>query len=208
MNTKKQNTQAIRTLAGTAVLAALIIVLSFVSKAISGVLMVNITLSLIPIIVGAILFGPVSGAVLGAVMGLVVVYTTVTGGSLDLAFVMFQYNPILTVALCIIKSTAAGALSGLIWRLLENKLPSLVNSLITSVACPICNTTLFCIPLVLFYREPLYAWADKVGLEVANLFVFVISIILGVNFVIEFLISLIFSPAIVRIINAVKKQLR
>ena len=56
---------------GIAVLAALVVVLQLLSSVIK-IGTVSITLTLIPIVVGAAFYGPGAGAILGTVFGLVV----------------------------------------------------------------------------------------------------------------------------------------
>ncbi len=185
--------------------AALVVILSFISQyLVFGP--VSITLSLIPIILGAILFGPVSGGILGGVMGAMVTYSVVTGAGGLLSTMMFQKHPILTVVLCFLKTIAAGVLSGWIWKLLQNKVKPLVGTLLTALACPICNTGIFCAALLIFYNDILHTFAA--GADFTNVFLFIVVMILGINFVVEVAINLILTPAILRIIDAVKKKLR
>ena len=81
----------VRKLVGAAVLAAIIVVLQLVVSSIH-VGPFSITLALIPIIIGAIVYGPGTGAGLGAVFGLVVCYAVVTGADAG-GFLMFQEKP-------------------------------------------------------------------------------------------------------------------
>ena len=63
----------------TAMLAAVVVVLQlFVSIPLG---MFTITLTLVPIMLGAILFGPTSGAFLGGVFGVVVAIQVITGAA-------------------------------------------------------------------------------------------------------------------------------
>ncbi len=198
------NKQAIQKLVGTAMFAALVIILSFISQyLVFGP--VSITLSLVPIILGAILFGPVSGGILGGVMGAMVTYSVVTGAAGLLSTMMFQKHPILTVALCFLKTIAAGLLSGWVWKLLQNKCKPLVGTLAAALVCPLCNTAIFCSGLLLFYNDILHSFAE--GANFDNVFLFIVVMILGINFVVEVAINLILTPAILRIITAVKKKL-
>ena len=68
MINKENSTQK---LAGTAVLVAIIIILQVAFGAIQ-IGPFTITLTMVPIIIGAILYGPYTGALLGAVFGVVV----------------------------------------------------------------------------------------------------------------------------------------
>ena len=120
-----------------AVLTAIVIVLQSFAGAIPfGPF--TITLSLVPIILGAILYGPFAGAFLGAVFGAVVCVGVVSGTDPG-GHLMFQQLPILTLFLCILKSTLAGFIAGLVCRYLSKK--NLYVGVVTAaVICPIVNT--------------------------------------------------------------------
>ncbi|MBQ8310150.1 MAG: ECF transporter S component [Clostridia bacterium] len=197
----KTNKQMIQRLVGTAVLAAIIVVLQLVASGIK-IGPFTITLSLVPIIIGAILFGPVSGAVLGAVFGGMVCISVVTGADPG-GFLMFQQLPVLTLFLCLLKSTAAGLVAGLIWRVLQNKNNVLAVTL-SAIACPICNTGILCIGILTFYHELATGWAISEGF--ANAFAYVILGMVGLNFIVELVINLVLTPVILRVITIIGKR--
>ena len=88
-----KNRSKIQTVVVTAILAAIIIVLqTFASGIRIGPF--TITLSLVPIVLGAVLYGPFQGAFLGAVFGVVVCVAVVTGADAG-GFLMFQELPVL-----------------------------------------------------------------------------------------------------------------
>ena len=75
---KRNNHASVVRLTSLALLAALVVVLQTVA---SGIRIgpVPISLTLVPIVVGAILFGPGAGAGLGAVFGIVCLIAGITG---------------------------------------------------------------------------------------------------------------------------------
>lgn len=201
-----QNKQRIEALVGTAVLAALVIVLQLISTYVPMPGGFSFTLALTPIILGAILYGPWAGALLGAVLGIFVAICTILGYPPLLyggAHMMFEKLPVLTVALCLIKSSAAGFLSGLVYLPFRKGKKTLLGVFLASAVCPLVNTFLFCAALLLFYRDIATEW---MGSAYSNLFIYVILGIVGVNFVIEFLSNLILAPGIERVIYAVRKR--
>ena len=202
MSTTSRNLQAIRKTVGTGVLMALVIVLQVFAGSIK-VGPVSFTLSLVPIVLGAILYGPVVGAFLGGVFGLVVTVATVTGADPG-AYMMFEKLPVLTVILCLVKGIAAGLVAGLICRAFEKIGRSVPGIILAAVACPIVNTGLFCVFLLAFYRDVAAAWMG--GTTYSNLLVYVLLGIVGVNFLVELGVNVILAPAIERIIYAIKKQ--
>lgn len=93
---------------GIAVLAALVVVLQLLSSVIK-IGTVSITLTLIPIVVGAAFYGPGAGAILGTVFGLVVYINSATGADYG-GNMVFLANPFLCAVVCIGKGTlSAGA---------------------------------------------------------------------------------------------------
>ena len=100
----------VKTIAGLGVLTAMVVVLQLLSNYVQfGP--VSITLSLFPIAVGAMLYGPFGGLFLGLVNGAVVLSAPST-----ISF-FFAYSPVGTVAICLLKTGLAGFVAGLIFKL-------------------------------------------------------------------------------------------
>lgn len=197
-----QNKKRIEALVGTAVLTALVVVLQTVA---SGVKIgpVTFTFSLVPIVLGAVLYGPVSGAFLGGVFGLVVTIATVTGADVG-AYMMFEKLPFLTVLLCMVKGIAAGLVSALVCRAFEKRGHRMAGIFVAAVSCPIVNTGIFCVALLSFYRDVAAVWMG--GTTYSNLFVYVLLGIVGINFLVELAVNVILAPGIERVIYAVRKR--
>ena len=200
-----KNTVFVKRLVGTAILTAVVLSLQLVLGSIKlGPF--NITFTLVPIILGAILYGPLSAAFLGAVFGLTVCFSVISGNDAG-GFVLFSQRPIITLLLCLIKSTAAGYLSGLLIKSLEGKTLSVKTGkhknssiLFAAILAPIVNTGIFILGLLLFFQDTLSTWAN--GKEyVMQLILFSI---LGVNFLAEMLINLLLVPVIIRILAGVR----
>ncbi|MBQ9773751.1 MAG: ECF transporter S component [Clostridia bacterium] len=198
----KTNKQVIQRIVGTAVLAAIIVIVQLIASGIK-IGPFTITLALVPIILGAVLFGPVSGAVLGAVFGGMVCISVVTGADVG-GFLMFQQNPVLTLFLCILKSTAAGAVAGFVWMALR-KVNEILAMAVAAIVCPICNTGILCIGIYAFYHDLVTEWA--IAADFSNAFAYIILGMVGVNFLIELAVNLVLAPAILRVIDAVKKRI-
>ena len=198
----EKNRIRIQQLVGTGVLTAIVIVLQVFAASIK-IGPVSFTLSLVPIVLGAMLYGPATGAFLGGVFGLVVTIATVTGADAG-AYMMFEKLPVLTVVLCMVKGIAAGLVAGLICRAFDRAGHPVPGLFLAAVACPVVNTGIFCVGLFAFYRDIAAAWMG--GTTYTNLFVFVMLGIVGVNFLVELAVNLILAPAIERVIYAIKKQ--
>ena len=186
-----KNSLFVRKLGGTAILTAVVLSLQLVLGSVKfGPF--NITFTLVPIILGAVLYGPLSAAFLGAVFGLTVCFSVISGNDAG-GFVLFSQRPIITLLLCLVKSTAAGYLAGLF-----AKRKSAVY--LSAAVAPLVNTGIFILGLVLFFRDTLVLWAN--GEEAVMQFI--LFSILGVNFLAELLLNLLLVPVILRILSGVR----
>lgn len=95
-----------RRLAGLALFTAIVVVLQLLGSFIK-VGPFAVSLVLIPIVVGAAVYGVSAGAWLGFVFGVVVTIAVVTGADAG-GYIMFSARPVMTVLVCLIKGTAAG----------------------------------------------------------------------------------------------------
>lgn len=190
-----------RKLIYTAMFAAVVVVLqTFIAIPIGAF---TITLTLVPIMLGAILFGPASGAILGATFGVTVAVQVVTGAAGEASFAMFTQAPFITIVLCILKGTAAGWVSGLIYQALAKIEKKKLAVILSAVACPMVNTGIFCLGLVVFYNNLLNTWA--IGEGFASAFTFIMLGLIGLNFVIEFAVNVLLIPVTLRMIKIVKR---
>ena len=186
-----KNSLFVRKLVGTAILTAVVLSLQLVLGSVKfGPF--NITFTLVPIILGAVLYGPLSAAFLGAVFGLTVCFSVISGNDAG-GFVLFSQRPIITLLLCLVKSTAAGYLAGLL-----AKRKSAVY--LSAAVAPLVNTGIFILGLVVFFRDTLVLWAN--GEEAVMQFI--LFSILGVNFLAELLLNLLLVPVILRILAGVR----
>lgn len=187
MNTKT------RTLVGTGILTAIVIVLQSMALAIRfGTF--SITLVLIPIVVGAALYGIKAGAWLGFVFGVVV---TATDAGAFLAI-----NVPGTVATCILKGMLAGLAAGLVYKLFENK-NRWVAVISAAVVAPVVNTGIFLLGCRIFFFPTINEWATNFGYASAGKYM--IFGLVGGNFLVEAAVNIALSSVIVRVLNIIKK---
>lgn len=189
--------QSIKKMTGVALLMALVVVLQLLGGMIPPVGGFTISLVLIPIVLGASLFGPGTGALLGGVFGVVVVIGCITGTDAGGAMV-FQANPILCVLVVISKGILAGWLSGVAYRILQNW-NAAVAVIAAAIVCPVVNTGTFLICMALFFLDVLAAWAGG-----GNILGYVLSGLVLCNFLPELIINVVFAPAARRIIRSIK----
>lgn len=176
----KQRTKLI---SEVAIFSAIIVILQILATFINfGAF--PITLTLIPIIVGAAVYGPLVGLILGIVFGVIVDIMVVTGADPSGA-TMLSMHPIITLLTCIVKGALAGLFSGLAYKYL-NKINSKTRIIITAAICPITNTLVFCIALILFFDSSIQI---------------LIGTFLSINFVIELLINILLAPGLTKLIE-------
>lgn len=154
----------------------------------------SITLVLIPIVVGAALYGWKAGAWLGFVFGVVVLMTDAG------AFLAVSVPG--TIVTCILKGVLAGIAAAAVYRLLENK-NRWAAILAAAIVCPVVNTGVFLLGCLVFFYDTISEWAAGAGF--ANVGAYLIIGFVGLNFVVETLINLCLSTVIVRVLSIVKK---
>lgn len=182
----------------TALLTALVVVLQIISSYVKfGPF--SITLTLIPVVVGGILLGPKYGASLGGLFGLIVLIFCIAGVDGG-GYILFSVNPFLTALTCLVKGAAAGWISALVFKAL-NKVHFAFAIVLAAAVAPIVNTGLFLVAMLLFFRTTLTAWAGGTAL-LSYIFIDLV----GLNFLVEFAVNLIFSPAVVTVVRAVGKK--
>ena len=190
----QNNTGKTRKLTGIAIFTAIVIVLQLLGSFIRfGPF--SISLVLIPIVVGAAMYGTAAGAWLGFIFGLVVLLSGDAAAFLGV-------NALGTIITVIAKGTLAGLCAGLVFRALV-KTNTYVAVIVSAVVCPVVNTGVFLLGCLLFFMETINGWAAAAGFARAG--TYMIVGLVGLNFVFELLVNVILSPVIVRIISIGKK---
>ena len=185
-------------LTGLALFTAIIVVLQIISTFVKfGPF--SITLTLVPIVVGAAIYGPKAGAYLGGVFGLVAVIASITG--MDPGGATFwAAQPLFTVLTILVKGCLAGLVSGLVYRALERR-NGVAAAIVAAIVCPLVNTGIFVLAVFTLFHELLVSMAGG-----TDLLFFVMVAMVGVNFLVEFAVNLVVSPVIVRIIDARRRM--
>lgn len=163
----------------------------------------SFNLALVPIVLGAILLGPVGGGILGFINGVVALICGAVG--LDgFTFYLLGLQPVGTVAICLVKTTVAGLGAGLLYRAIAGK-HRYVAAFAASAITPVLNTGIFIIGALLM-SGTIESYMASVGLEGVSVAYFVIIGCAGINFIVEFIVNLIVSPAIYRVVEVIKKR--
>ena len=146
MNQKTKN------LVGAGVFTAIVLVLQFLGGTIQiGGL--NINVSLVPIVVGAAVYGWKVGAWLGLMSGAVILIA-------GQAAAFLAVNPLGTIVTVLVKGTLCGLIAGLVYTALSKK-SRWAAIILAAIVCPVVNTGVF-----LLGCTELPLAADAAGLHV------------------------------------------
>jgi len=195
------NKQKIFKLAVMGILIALVIVLQTIATGIK-IGPVPITLTLVPIVIGSIIYGPLAGGILGFVFGMITLIAGITGTD---AFcnILFQASPILTIIMCLLKAIAAGVVAGYLFRLLYKVTKNqLLSCFLSSIIAPIVNTGIFALFMLLVFKNE-FATIVPSGVDIVY---YLFIGIIGINFIIEAIINASLGGAIARITLYFKKK--
>lgn len=187
-----KNRMQIRKMVGISILTAMVVILQLLSTFIKfGPF--SATLALIPLIMGAIIYGPLVGTILGLTMGVVILATD--------AQAFFVVNPFFTILLCLAKTAVSGLVSGYIYKALAKKNKHL-GIILAALAAPIVNTGLFALGTIAFFYNTLVQWAGG-----SNALSYLFLTMIGFNFLIEFSLNAILSPTFIYLTNVLNKNI-
>ncbi len=180
---------------GVGLFTAIVVVLQVLAVVIRPMVVFNISLVLVPIVVGAAMYSYKAGAWLGFVFGVVVLLTD--------ASAFLAVNIPGTIITCILKGALAGLVAGLVYLALEKK-NQIVAVFVSAIVCPIVNTGVFLLGCRIFFMDTINTWSAAAGYESAG--AYMIVALVGVNFLIEMAINIVLSPVIVKIISIGKAK--
>jgi len=183
--------ESIKQMVGISLLSAIVVVLQLLGSFIHfGP--VSISLVLIPIVVGAAVYGPTAGAVLGGMFSIVVLLQPDT--------VFFHNITVIgTIVTVMVKGTLSGWLSGAVYRLLAKR-NEWVAVFLAAVVCPIVNTGIFALGCRLFF------WDALMILGGGDAVTFLFTGMIGINFIAEFVTNVVCAPVILRVLKAIKRS--
>ena len=195
------NNRSIRTtfstkkLVFTAVMTAVVVVLQIMAILTRAVLPAfAINLVLIPIVIGAAMGGVKVGAWLGLVSGVAVL---VSGDAA--AFLAIDIAG--TILVVLLKGVVSGIAAAGVYKLLEKK-NKYIAVLGAAVTCPLANTGVFVLGCFAFFMDTIREWGAGMGFE--NAFAYIILGMVGINFIVEMILNIVLSPAVVRLLNIKK----
>ena len=182
-----------KTLVGIGLFTAIVIVLQLLGAFIHFGLF-SISLVLVPIVVGAAVYGWKSGAWLGFAFGA----TVLLSGDAAAFLAIDVWGTILVV---LAKGVLSGLAAGLIYHVLK-RFNKIVAVLAAAVVCPVVNTGIFLLGCQIFFLPTIRSWAAADGSTLLNFFIFGLGIL---NFPVELGINLVLAPVITRLIKIGEK---
>ena len=188
ISSRADNRINIKKLVYLSILTACVVALQCIASFIPGLWSVN--LSLVPIVIGAAVCGRYAGGWLGLVCGFIILFDPTTS-----AFMSF--NALATILLVIVKGVVSGFLGGVAYSLLE-KWNKYVAVLVSAIVVPVVNTGIFFVGCLLFFFD---LFVGAAGGSVVN---YLITVVIGVNFLWEVGINVVLAPTILRLINIKK----
>lgn len=194
----------IQKLAVSAVLGAIVAILSFIPLRTMGL---EITFSMVPIAVGAIVYGPAVGTFLGGVFGAVSFIQCIIGYS-AFGAVLFSINPFLTFVVCVPTRILAGLLTALIFKGLSRvDKTNQISFAVSSLAAAVLNTALFMGTLVLCFYNCDYIQSFVSALGATNPLMFVILFV-GINGLVELICGFVIAYPASKAVSIAVKRLR
>ena len=203
---KSAKTARILRLTQLSVLVALLLIFGFTNIGYIKIGVIEITLNIIPVAIGAIVLGPSAGAICGAVFGLTSFWQAVSGMS-AFGAMLVNVSPVLTFILCFLPRILEGLLTGLIFKGLSkvsknNSLPCAVSGL----ACPVLNTLMFVGLFILLFGQT-DVFASLYGQSAASNIVAFFAWFVGLNGVVEAIAGFIIATAISKALLTANKRL-
>ena len=150
----------------------------------------------IPVIVGAVLMGPVDGGILGLSFGIfsMIKASTAAASPADMAFSPFlSGEPVSSIVMCIIPRILLGVIAGGLYLLLSKKIKNGVLSMgISAVVATFCHSMMVLVLLsVLFQSLPLKA---------------VLASLIGVNCLLEMLAAAVVAVAVCKPLQRILRR--
>lgn len=140
-----------------ALLTAIEVLLTFTPLGFIPLPIVTITTLHIPVIIGAVLLGPLDGAILGGVMGICSMLKATFAGTSATSFLISPFssgNPLGSIIMAVGSRIMIGVVAGYVYLWLsKTKMPTSVDIGIAAVSGTLTNTVLFLGFMYLFFRS-------------------------------------------------------
>ena len=214
MNFNVKNKQikiSTRTMTLASIMTALVIIFTLLGNFIS-LGFFNVSLALVPIVIGAATCGVWVGAWLGFVNGLVILFSGQAAGFMGI-------NALGTIFVVMLKGTLCGLAAGAVYHLVNKvdlikmfnldgkcgikaKHNEIVAVVAASATCPIVNTLVFILGCLTIFLPTMQAGGAAEGKSALG---YVLTAMVGFNFFFELAVNLVLAPVVSRLLEIKKK---
>ena len=172
----------IRQMVTTAMLCAILLIMSYTPLGYLNIGPLAISFNMIPVAIGAIALGPVGGMILGGVFGITSFLQCLgIGGTSAMGVILFEINPFFAFVQRFVPRLLAGLLAALVYKGAKKITNSTFACFATGFSAALLNTVLFMGALVLLFGNTDYVQGLMNG---RNVIVFICAFV-GVNAVVE-----------------------
>lgn len=171
-----------RQMVTTAMLCAILLIMSFTPLGYLNIGPLAISFNMIPVAIGAIALGPVGGMILGGMFGITSFLQCLgIGGISAMGVVLFEISPFLAFVQRFVPRLLAGLLSGLVYKAVKKIGNPSVACFATGFCAAMLNTVLFMAALILLFGNTEYVQGLIGG---QNVILFMCTFV-GINAVVE-----------------------
>lgn len=156
------------------------------------------TLMQVPVLIGAIIMGPVSGAILGGVFGLTSFFQCF--GKSPFGVVLLGINPVLTFIVCFVPRLLMGLCCGLIFKALNKDGKGIVSFGAASLSGALLNTVFFMSALLLLFGSSDYIMGLRGSMGILQ---FVVAFV-GIQGLIEAIVCFVVGTALSKVLWKVR----
>ncbi|HBR32824.1 MAG TPA: ECF transporter S component [Clostridiales bacterium] len=183
-----------------AMLSAIIVLMAFTPLGYLKVGLVEITFLTVPVVIGAIILGPLDGAILGAVFGLTS-FAQCFGTSAFGAAIL-GISAVFTFIVCLVPRILIGIISGYLSKWLEKKqVEDIINYVFSSLAGALTNTVFFVGLVILLFGQTDYIQSFGDSL------IKIIGAFITTNAVIEAIVCTVLGTVIAKALVFARKKL-
>lgn len=196
--TQRTNSVKILRMVQLAVLTAIMILLEVTGLGLIKIGVVEMTILIIPVIIGAIVLGKSAGAFLGGVFGLLSFLECF--GKSAFGATLLGINPIFTALMCFVPRILSGFLAGLTYEALKKiDKTKVISYAVAGLAGALSNTVFFLVLLIVLFGSTEFIQGLMEMLGSFNPFVFGVLFV-GVNGLIEAITCTVLGAAVAKVL--------
>lgn len=182
----------------TAMLCAILLLMSFTPLGYLNIGPLAITFNMIPVAIAAIALGPVGGMILGGLFGITSFLQCVgIGGTSAMGVVLFGIDPVLAFVQRFFPRLLAGLLAGYVYKGVKRLSNATTAGFATGFSAALLNTVLFMSALILLFGRTEYMQNLMGG---KNVFLFVCTFV-GINAVVEMITASLIVGVVGRVLS-------